>query len=97
MLILAYTDGLRIDLHQLCQRVLKASGNGCGTSLSHIEVREFLCSQFAGRVHGGSGLVGDDIVHVLGYLLQHFHDHLLRLSGSGAVAQGDQWVVGAVG
>ena len=90
MLILAYTDRFRVNLYQLRQRVLKTSGNGRSTSLPHIEIGEFLCSQLAGRVYGSSGLVGDDIVDILRNLFQHLHDHLLGLSRCRAVAQGDQ-------
>ena len=69
VLILADADGLRIDLHQLCQRVLEPSGNGNGAPLSHIKAGKLLCGQLTGRIYRRPCLVYDHIAHILGDLL----------------------------
>ena len=61
VLVLAHTDGFRIDLHKLRQRILQSSGDGSGASLSHVKIGEFFCGQLAPaaaahRRQGGSWL-----------------------------------------
>ena len=90
MLILAHTDGFRVDLYKLCQRVLNTSCDGCGTSLSHIEIRELFCCKLACRIYGSSCLVGDHILNFFRDFLKKFHDDLLGLSGCGSVSYGNQ-------
>ena len=63
MLVLTYTDGLRINFYQFCQRVLQTSRYRCSTSLSHIKIRKFFCCQLAGRIYGSTGFVGDYILY----------------------------------
>ena len=65
VLILADTDGFRIDFDKLCQRVLHAACDGSGASLSDIKVREFLCGKLACGVNGCSRLVGDHVRNLL--------------------------------
>ncbi len=62
VLILADTDGFRIDLYELCQRILYTACDGSGASLSDIKIREFLRGQLACGINGSSCLVGDDIL-----------------------------------
>ncbi|MNP65596.1 hypothetical protein D3C76_1612000 [compost metagenome] len=45
MLILSHTNRLRIDLHQLCQRVLHTAGDRSRAALRYIQIREFLLRQ----------------------------------------------------
>ena len=90
MLILADTDGLRIDLYKLRKRVLETACDGDGTSLSHVEFREFLCGKLAGRIYGSSRLIYDHVLDVFRDLLDKLRDDLLRLSGSSSVSDGDQ-------
>ena len=90
MLILTDTDGFRVDFYKLGKRVLQSSGDGCRTSLSHIEVGEFLRCQFACGINGSTGLVYNHILHRLLQFLNHFHDNLLRLPGCGSVSDGNQ-------
>ena len=48
VLILTDSDGLWIDLDQLCQRILYSSGDGSSTSLANIKMRKFLGGELAG-------------------------------------------------
>ena len=78
MLILTNTNGLRIDLYQLCQRILYAPCNGSCASLSYIKVRELFCGQLACRIYRSTSFIGDHVLYAcLRDLLQHVHDHLL--------------------
>ena len=81
---------LRIDLYQLCQRILQSSGNGCRASLSYIKIRELLRCQLAGGINGSSCLVYDHILNLLRNFFEQLHDNLLRFSGSSSISQGDQ-------
>ena len=87
VLILTDADGLRVDLHELCQRILYAASHGSRTALLHIEIRKFLGTECACGIDGGAGLIRDDVLHLLRYLFQDIHDHLLRFAGSGSVAE----------
>ena len=87
MLILSDADGFRINLHQLCQRILKTSCDRRCAPLSHIKVREFFRRQLAGRIDGCSGFADNDILHFLRDFLQQFHNHLFRLSGCGSISK----------
>ena len=87
MLILTHADGLGVDFHQLCQRVLEAAGNGHGRAQIHIVFREFLRRQGRGGVHRRPGFIDDGIAG-LGEGAQQLHRHGLRLPGGGAVADG---------
>ena len=80
MLILADTDGLRIDLYELRKRVLETSCDGDGTSLSHVEFWEFLCGKLTGGIYGSSRLIYDHILDMLRDLLDKLRDDLLRFS-----------------
>ena len=93
MLILAHTDGFRVDLYKLCQRILNSSCDGCGTSLSHIEIRELFCCKLACRIYGSTCLVGDHVLNFFRDLLEKFHDNLLGLSGCSSVSYGNQGYV----
>ena len=90
MLILPDTDGLRIDLYKLRKRILETSRDGDGASLSHVEFREFLCSELAGRIYGSSCLIYDHVLDVFRDFLDKLRDDLLGLSGSRSVSDGDQ-------
>ena len=52
MLILAYTDALGFNLHQLCQRVHEAATDGYGSTYCHIVFRKFFAGNLRGRVDG---------------------------------------------
>ena len=91
MLILTHTDRFRINLNQFCKRILYTSCNGSRTSLSHIKVREFLCSQFACRIHRCSCLICDNILHLFFRdFFEHIHDHLLRFAACCTVSYGNK-------
>ncbi len=90
VLVLAHTDGFRIDLHKLRQRILQSSGDGSGASLSHVKVGEFFCGQLTRRVHRRTRLVDDHILYRRIKFFQQLHDHLLGFSGGRAVTDRDQ-------
>ena len=50
VLVLAHADGLGVDLHQLCQRVLQAAGDGNGAAQGNVKLRELLGRQLGGGV-----------------------------------------------
>ena len=88
VLILAHTDALGVDLDQLGQGVLQASGDGHSRALHHVEIGEFLGGQFGGRVDGRAGLADNDILGIPVQLLENIRDELLALAGGGAVSDG---------
>ena len=88
MLILPHADGLGVNLHQLCQGILKPPGNGDGRAQVYIILREFLCRQRGCGVDGGAGLV-DNHIAGLGEAAEQLDGHGLGLPGGGAVSDGD--------
>ncbi|MNE61812.1 hypothetical protein D3C81_1686150 [compost metagenome] len=46
MLVLAYTNRFRLNLHKLCKRVLQSAGNRNRATFSYIQIRELLLRQF---------------------------------------------------
>src|SRR5699024_11901335 len=58
VLVLSHANGLRINLHKLCQRILYTSRDGRSTSLSHVEIRKLFRSQFARGIHRSTCLIG---------------------------------------
>ena len=91
MLILPYTNGFRIDLNQLSQRILNTSCNGCGTSLSYIKIGKFICSKLTCRVNRSTRLICNYILNLrFRNLLQHINNNLLRLSGSSTISNRNQ-------
>ena len=87
MLILTDTDALRIDLHQLRQRILQTAGNRCRASLTDIKVREFLCCQLAGGINGSSCLIYDHIGNLLRDFFQKLYNNLLGFAGCSTISQ----------
>ena len=77
MLILADTDRLRIDFYQFGKGILDAARHGGGTSLFYVKIRKFLRPESACGVDRSSGLIGDDVLHLLRNFLQQINDHLL--------------------
>ncbi len=91
VLVLAHTNGFRIDFHQFRQRVLEATGDGNGTANGDVQVRKFFGGKLGGRVHRGTGLVYH---HALGFqvavLFQHVLNKFFGFPGGSTVADGDQ-------
>ena len=50
MLILSYTDGLRVNLHQFCQRVHQAAADRYSPTHRHVIVRKLIASYLRSRV-----------------------------------------------
>lgn len=91
MLVLPDSDRLRIDLHQLRQRVLHAAGNGCGAALGHIQIRELLLRKLGGGIDTGSRFINDQVRQLrIADLCDDLGGELLRLPRAGAVADYDQ-------
>ena len=65
MLILPDPNRLRVDFHQLCQRVLQPPRNGNGAAQGNIKLRKFFCSQLGRRIDRGARLAD----HHVGYLV----------------------------
>ena len=93
VLILPDADGLRVDLHELGQRVLQPPGDGDGAAQRHVERRELRGGQRAGAVHGGPRLAHDGVGRGGPALLPQGGEHIrgedLRLARGRAVADGD--------
>ena len=68
VLVLPYADRLRVNLHELRERVLYAARNRGRTALSHIELRELLGRERTRGVDRSARLVRDHI----GDLLREF-------------------------
>ena len=91
VLVLADADGLRVDFHELGERVLHAAGDGDGTANHDVVFGQFFPGEFRGGVDGGTGFVGDEVVHVRQMVVgDELARELLRLVGGGAVADGEQ-------
>ncbi len=91
VLVLADADGLRVDLHQLGQRVLQAAGDGDGTAQGDVQIREFAGGELRGRIHRGAGFADHDLGELqTRYLLDQLARQLVGLAAGGAVADGDQ-------
>ncbi len=90
MLILADTNGFRVDLYKLCQRVLNTSCDGCSTTLSHIKIRELFSGKLTCGINGSTGLIGDHVLNFFRNLFEKLHNDLLGLSGCGSVSYRDQ-------
>ena len=91
VLVLADTDGLRIDLHQFGQRVLQATRDRHRATQRHVEIGEFLGGQFRRRVHRRTGFGHHDLGQLqFRHLGDQFAGQLVGLAAGGAVADGDQ-------
>ena len=94
VLVLADTDGLRVDLHQFGQRILEPAGDGHRTTQRDVHVGELLGGELGGGVDRGTGLGDDDGGRTLtggrGDLLRDLAGQLLGLPGRGAVAHGHE-------
>ncbi len=91
MLILAHTNGLGLDLHQLSQRILQATRNRHGATQAHVQIWKFLGGRFGGRIHRCASFAH----HHLGKLriaefLDHLASELVGFARGGAIADGDQ-------
>ena len=64
MLILTYTNGLRIDLNKFRKRILNSSCNRGSASLSYVEVRELLGSKCTCGINGSTCFVGNNVLNM---------------------------------
>ena len=91
MLVLAYADGLGLDLDQFGQRILQAAGNRHRAAQAHVQIRELLGSQFRGRIHRCARFRHDGAGQVQLRLGAHQVAHqLVGLARGRAVADGHQ-------
>ena len=88
VLILPHTDGLGVDFDQLRQRVLEPSCNGDSGPEVYIVLGKFLRRQLGGGIDGGPCLGDNHIADAL-HMGQKLADHVFRLPGGGAVADGN--------
>ncbi len=91
MLILADADGFRIDLHQLRQRILQATGNGDRATQRNVKTGELLRRQLRGGVDGCPCFADD---HLLAFhlreLLLHVEVKTLGFAGGSTVTDRHQ-------
>ena len=90
MLILTDSDRFRINLHELCQRILYPAGDRSRASLSDIKIREFLRSQFTRRINRSPRLICDHVRYLLRNFLEQLHNNLFGLTGSRAISKRNQ-------
>ncbi|GAA5608236.1 hypothetical protein Sgri01_06600 [Streptomyces griseus] len=91
VLVLADADRLRVDLHQLGQRVLEPPRDGDRSAQRHIHVGQFLRGERGGGVDRGARLRDHHLGELqLRVLVDQFTGELVRLTGRGAVADRDQ-------
>jgi hypothetical protein len=91
VLVLPDADRLRLDLHELGERVLQAPRDRDRATDREIEVRELVARDIARRIHGRARLVDADDEHVGDLLLdEQPPDEALGLATAGAVADRDR-------
>ena len=91
MLILADSDGFRINLYKFCQWVLHTSCDRCGTSLSHVKIRKLFRSQLTCRIYRSTGFICDNILYLFFRdFFEHIYDHLLGFTACSTVSYGNQ-------
>src|SRR5690606_20446700 len=94
VLVLADSDGLGVDLDQLCQRVLQSATNGHGTADGHVQVGKLPGGISGGGVDGRAGFIDDDFLKLeLWMALDQVTYQFVRLPGGRAVADGNQFDV----
>ncbi len=91
VLVLAHPDRLRVDLHQLGQRVLQTAGDGDGPAQRDVQLRQLGRGIGGGRVHRCPGLADDRAGQPeLGTQSRQFGHQSLGLPGRRPVADRDQ-------
>src|SRR5690606_35639767 len=61
---LANTDGLRLNLHQLCERIPQTTRDGNGAADGDVERREFFTRDIGGGVHGSASFVDHHLLQL---------------------------------
>ena len=91
VLILADADRLRIDLHQLGQRILQPPRDRHRAAQGHVELRQLLGREGRGRIDRSAGLRHDDLRHLqVRQPLHQLGGELVGLARRGAVADRDE-------
>src|SRR5207253_7312711 len=91
VLILTDTDGLRIDLHQLGERILETAGNGHRAAQADVDIGKLTRGELGSRVHGRTRLGNHDLRQFeLGMLLDQLAGEFVRFAGGGPVADADE-------
>ena len=81
MLIFADTDGFRLNLDELCKRILQSSGNGNRAPQRNIIIRELLCRQLGRRIDRCARLTDDHICSfAFRELVQNLGNDLFRFA-----------------
>ena len=88
VLVLPDTDALRLNLHELGERVLQAPRDGYRGAERNIVIRKFLRAELGRRIDARPRLVYDHVGHA-GKVADHVGDKYLRLLGRRSVADGD--------
>ena len=90
VLVLAHADRLRIDLHQLRERILKPASDAHRSADGDVEVRELVDGHGTGRVDRGPRLVDHHLDRPLLEAGQHLGHERIGLASGGPVPDGDQ-------
>ena len=88
VLVLPYSNGLGVNLDQLCQRVHEAASDTDGSANSHILIGELFARNGRGGIDGSAVFANDKHVNLVLQtdVLQHIAHKSLRFTRSGAVA-----------
>ena len=94
VLVLAYTNGFGVDLHEFGQRVLQAPCNAGGAAQAHIHIRHLLRREFAGGIDRGTSFTDnhlfDHALRAFGQLLDQVARQLVRLAAGCAIPDRNQ-------
>ena len=92
VLILADADRLRIDLHQLGQRILQPARDRDRAAQAHIQLGNSFDGEFRGRIDRGAGFATPRSWSACssGMQLDQLGGQLVGFAGGGAVADADQ-------
>ena len=89
VLVLADSQGFRVDLHQFGQRVHQAAADGDRAADGHVLVGELLPGHVRRGIHGSAILAHGEDPDAVGET--HLADEFLRLAAGRAVANGDHF------
>ncbi|MNC10280.1 hypothetical protein D3C75_579190 [compost metagenome] len=94
VLVLPDTDRLRLDLHQLGQRILQAARDRYRATDRHVQIGELFGRRFRRRIHRSPGFADHDFLRcVVTQRLDGFTGQLVGLAAGSAVADRDQLYV----
>ena len=98
VLILANANGLWINLHEFCERILQAARNGDGAAQRHVHIRQFLRGESRRRINRRASLRHDGLGELqVWIILDEIKGEFFSLARGCAVPDRDQIDVVALG